>query len=56
LTTEKELLKLAPTLHAAGLVANLIKKKKKKNLIGDATDIIFGSAFIKAESDIIGEM
>ena len=52
---EKELLKLAPALQSAGLVSNLAKKKKK-SIIRDATDIIFGSALIDAEGDIIGEM
>ena len=56
MTTEKELLKLVPALQAGALVYNLTKKKKKKNIVKDATDVIFGSAFIKAESDIIGEM
>lgn len=49
----KDILNIAPTLQAASLVSNLSKKKKKKSILGDATDIFVGVPLIKAESDLI---
>ena len=52
----KELLKVVPTLHAAILVGNLAKKKKKKKLARTAIEVMLGTTFIKAESNIIAGM
>ena len=49
----KDILQTAPTLQAVSLVGGLAKKKKKKRIVGDAIDIIFGSSVIKTESDLI---
>ena len=51
--TYKDILKIAPTIQAESLVANLTKKKKKRKLIKDAIDISVGSSLIKIESDFI---
>lgn len=50
----KDILKVVPTIQAANMLDRMTKKKKKKSLIGDATDIFVGIPLIQAESDLIG--
>ena len=52
----KKLLEIIPTLHAAVLVGNLAKKKKKKKMTKTAVEVMLGTTFIKAESNIIAGM
>lgn len=49
----KDILKLAPTMQSAHLIGGLTKKKKKKP-VKDFMDIMVGTEFIKAESNLIG--
>jgi hypothetical protein len=49
----KDILNVVPVLNSANLVSNLSKKKKKKGILGDATDIFIGVPLIKVESDLI---
>jgi hypothetical protein len=50
----KDILQTVPTLQAASLVGNLAKKKKKRRLIGDATEIFVGVPLIQSSSQLIG--
>lgn len=52
----KDVLNLVPTIHSANLVTNLTKKKKKRNLVKDSVDIIFGTSIIKLESNLISSL
>ena len=49
MTAEKAILRIIPSIQAAELVRNIKQKKPVKS----AVDTIFGTAFIKAESDLI---
>ena len=52
----KDILNLTPTIQSASLVSNLTKKKKKRKLVNDSVDIIFGTSLIQAESKLINTL
>lgn len=55
----KPILGIAPLVQSAVLAEHsfgLLKKRKKRKLFGVAADTMIGTAIIKAESDMIGEM
>lgn len=50
----QDILKVVPTLQSAALVGSLTNKKKKKNLLGSAGNIIVGATLIKATAGYTG--
>lgn len=51
MTAYQDILRIVPTIHAAGLVKSMTKKKKKP--YHSAVDAIVGTTLIKTESDFI---